>query len=540
VTNLSDAGAGSLRAALAAADVLPGKDTIAFHLPTAPAGSENTIVLTSGSLTCAGNVTIAGPGAGKLIINGGGSQRVFDFGDGNPGTDSPVAVSGLSVVGGNAAGAKGGGIYSTESLTLSHVVISGCTAVAGGGVFVEGTQGAGVASISNSLVTGNSAAGSGGGVQLDQIRSIAVKTCTVSGNSAGTVGGGMRLTLNAAGTGTTVSGCTVTRNGAGIGGGIAATDGSVLPTAKTLITGCTVSENNSYSDSGGGGGLFLGLGTVAVSGTRVIGNSAVYYGGGIDAGYFTSLTVSKCTISGNRAAKPTASDQGGGGGVFIEGAGTGALAPATVTGCTIEENSGNRGGGLLAQNGIKLAVSRSTLASDQAAFGGGLMTQGTGADQVAVTVAGTTFADCTGSGAHFSGSGAVVVANSKVTGCFAAEGAGIAVYGDGPSTFALKDTVITGNTAQSTGGGLLVTQTGQFSVIGGSISGNAAAFEGGGAYFVGSVGAVIGTTITGNVSGFAGGGAYDAGPRGVTIQVAKVRGNTAPSHADTGGEFMFV
>jgi hypothetical protein len=533
-------GAGSLRAALAAADILPGKDTIRFHLSVAPAGTENTIALTSGALFSTGNVAIDGPGAGTLIVDGGGARGIFDFSDGNTAADSPVSISGVSIIDGNTGSAFGGGVYSTESLTLSRVVISGCAAASGGGVFVEGTKGAAFVSVSNSLIAEDMTTGSGGGLNLHKVRSIAVKNSTISGNSASVLGGGMSLVLNAAGTGISVTGCTVTRNVGEIGGGLFASDGSSLPTAKTIISGCTVSENASYSNDGAGGGMSLEQGNVSVSGTTIIGNSSVYYGGGISAGGFTSLTISKSTIRGNHTAKPNTTNEGGGGGVSIVGPGTGTLVPVTVIGCTLVDNSGNLGGGLLAQNGVKLTVTGSIFSSDAAASGGGLMTQGTGANHVDVSVTGTTFADDNGSGAHFSGSGTVAVTSSKITGCFAAEGGGIAVYGDSTDTFSLKNTVISGNTALSSGGGLFVSQTSSATVAGGSISNNVAGFEGGGAYFAGSVGTVIGTTMSGNVAGFAGGGAYNASAGGMTIQIVKVWGNSAPSHADTGGVFTFA
>ena len=61
VTNTNDSGAGSLRAAIAAA---ANGDTIDF----APALNGQTITLTSGALTITQSLTISGPGAGNLTI----------------------------------------------------------------------------------------------------------------------------------------------------------------------------------------------------------------------------------------------------------------------------------------------------------------------------------------------------------------------------------------------------------------------------------------------------------------------------------------
>src|SRR5262249_38746824 len=111
-------------AALAQADALPGKDTIVFKLPAPPAHSENIITLTSGELMSKGDVAIVGPGAGKLVVSGNGTDRVFDFNDGSTATDSPVAMSEISIISGNASG-PGGGVFSAESLTLTGVDLSG-------------------------------------------------------------------------------------------------------------------------------------------------------------------------------------------------------------------------------------------------------------------------------------------------------------------------------------------------------------------------------------------------------------------------------
>ncbi len=142
VTTTADSGAGSLRAALLTADALPGKDTIKFHLTPAAAGTENIITLTSGVLKSKGDVTITGPGAGKLIVNGNAASGVFSFDDVTT-TDHPATISGLSIVNGKATN-SGGGVFSNESLTLKNVVISGNQADIAGGVWVSGSNGAAI------------------------------------------------------------------------------------------------------------------------------------------------------------------------------------------------------------------------------------------------------------------------------------------------------------------------------------------------------------------------------------------------------------
>src|SRR5262249_43654904 len=152
--------------------------------------SENIITLTTGELTSKGNVTIVGPGSGKLIVSGNSASRVFHFDDGTA-TDSPATVTGLSIVSGAATGGKGGGIDSAESLSLKSVVVSGNNAEYGGGVFVEGLAGAASVTISKSLIANNAATDFGGGLDLIGLTtSITIDKSTLSGNIVASSGGG--------------------------------------------------------------------------------------------------------------------------------------------------------------------------------------------------------------------------------------------------------------------------------------------------------------------------------------------------------------
>lgn len=85
VTNTSDAGAGSLRQAVAGANSNAGPDTIVF----AP-GVVGKITLTTGQITITGSLTITGPGAKLLTISGNNASRVFNIDDSNAVGDSPV------------------------------------------------------------------------------------------------------------------------------------------------------------------------------------------------------------------------------------------------------------------------------------------------------------------------------------------------------------------------------------------------------------------------------------------------------------------
>ena len=74
VTNTNDAGAGSLRAAIMAANEGQSPDTIEFA-----ASAAGTIILAS-TLVVGSPMTIQGPGAETLAISGGDARPIFDVG----------------------------------------------------------------------------------------------------------------------------------------------------------------------------------------------------------------------------------------------------------------------------------------------------------------------------------------------------------------------------------------------------------------------------------------------------------------------------
>ena len=79
VTSLADSGPGSLRDAVAQANLGAGPNTIVF----AP-GSSGPIVLTTGQIQISDALTIVGPGAADLTIDGNANNRIFAINDSNP------------------------------------------------------------------------------------------------------------------------------------------------------------------------------------------------------------------------------------------------------------------------------------------------------------------------------------------------------------------------------------------------------------------------------------------------------------------------
>src|SRR6266536_566608 len=123
VINTNDSGAGSLRQALADAN---DGDTIDFAIT-------GTITLTTGELLADKSVTISGPGAASLTVDGNLAGRVFHVTSG-----VTASIAGLTITNGNAwedaQTNSGGGIYNDHAtLALDNCTVSGNYGAYGGG-----------------------------------------------------------------------------------------------------------------------------------------------------------------------------------------------------------------------------------------------------------------------------------------------------------------------------------------------------------------------------------------------------------------------
>jgi hypothetical protein len=257
VTNTNDSGAGSLREALANAN---DGDTIHF-------GITGTITLTTGELLVDKSVTISGPGAASLTVDGNFADRVFHVSSGVTAT-----IAGLTITNGNAQDDgpnTGGGIYNDHAtLAVDNCMVSGNYAGYGGGGVHNSS---GTLTVTNSTFSGNSAnylfgVGSGGGIfteGYDGNATLTVTNSTFSGNYARLVGGGICNDVFGSAT-LTVSNSTFSGNSAESGGsGIF--NGGAMTIGSTILNGGVFTENlyNSFgsvsslgynlsSDNGGG------------------------------------------------------------------------------------------------------------------------------------------------------------------------------------------------------------------------------------------------------------------------------------------------
>jgi CSLREA domain-containing protein len=285
VSNLNNAGPGSLRDAIIQANSTAGADSIEFEGAAAAGG---TINLASQLPTITDALTINGPGADLLTINAGNGAdntfgtgdgfRIFNIEDGDDLTQIDVTISGLTLTGGDVGpgdlNGAGGAIRNRENLTLSNIVISGNAAVYNSGGGIENRGGLTVAS---STIADNRASRGGGGIYHNGFwGSLSVRDSTLSGNTA--------------------------RDG----GGIYSVDSSANSQTVTTITNTTLSGNTAMDQGGGttakGGGLYSSFGRVVIASSTITSNTASSGGGGgvASSGYASTQTeVYNSIIAGN-------------------------------------------------------------------------------------------------------------------------------------------------------------------------------------------------------------------------------------------------
>ena len=276
VTTNTDAGGGSLRQALL--DVCDG-GAINF----AAALNGQTITLTTGELVINKNVTITGPVAAVVTVSGNSASRVLEV---QPG--KTVAISRLTFTGGSATGGfpagQGGAIFNDHGvLTVSNCVLSNNSAAgAGGAIFSNGfTSGTASLVVKSCTFTNNTAAEGGalynygdtGTATMDVLNS------TFSGGNSATGAGGAINNYGAGATGNAtlrIVNTTISGNKAnGDGGGIYNTNNASAATATTTLTNVTVTNNradNNTDATGAGGGIRALSGTVSLKNTIVSGN----------------------------------------------------------------------------------------------------------------------------------------------------------------------------------------------------------------------------------------------------------------------------
>lgn len=255
-----------------------------------------TIDLTSGSLIVNSGMTIQGPGANALTLDGSGGSQVFIITSVDP-ANPAVRIAGATITGGSTSGSGAGvvalpfGPGTPAQLSIVDAAVTGNTADAvGGGVAVVN----GSLEILRSEVSGNSADLEGGGIGTFQVSSVSVIDSTISGNATPIEGGGLYV-ADATGD-VTIDRSIISDNDAGYSGGVHI-GGATGPSVAVTIASSTISGNDAPN---AGSGLFVGAPTepVRVTNTTITantGSSAVV----LNNYYDVPVSFTGVTISGN-------------------------------------------------------------------------------------------------------------------------------------------------------------------------------------------------------------------------------------------------
>ena len=375
VTNCEDSGAGSLRDAFLNAVTGDVIDLGSLDC--------SVISLSTGLSTSVDELTLLGPGADELAIDGANASRVIEhlgYGmltiDGLTIRNGSYVYSGPGMYGGLAPGAC---ILSRSSVTITGSVIDHCSA-SGWSVFGGAINVLGALYMTDSTVSGTTA------------------TADATEISATSYGGAIYAAA-AYLTGSVVDGADITVSttsafGGFLGGGIFGFYGMVLDHSR--VSGVTAHVSAAKIAYAKGGGIaspntiILTSSTVSgnsVHGTPGIGASGQYVytsaigGGGvyimaIPRGATPASSITDSTISGNSAICDGDAGQytvGGGGGL-----GTWATKRLTITNSTISGNTSSLpGGGLYTRHGGSLGLANSTITDNQAPDAAGIADNGT-------------------------------------------------------------------------------------------------------------------------------------------------------------------
>ncbi|MCD8200841.1 MAG: right-handed parallel beta-helix repeat-containing protein, partial [Clostridia bacterium] len=299
----------------------------------------NSYINVTGSVhLCLNGHTLTGGSNSVIVVNSGGTLYLHDC---------------------QGSGKITGGVGSNIIWTTG-----GTSQSMGGGITVAN---GGTLHMYGGTITGNKAGAFGGGVVVAHNSNMIMYGGTISDNTGGWLGcGGVGVLGYFLMTGGTISGNNSSSGSNGLGGGVSAdTEGSYAGSVE--ITGGTISDNSAVQ----GGGVYAYTGTsLKITGGTISGNSATSEGGGVYS--LVNTTISGATITGNTTT--ISSSSYGGGGISVP------YGTATISNCTITDNKASNGcgGGICVNSGCTATLSGCTITGNSAGkYGNGIYFSGT-------------------------------------------------------------------------------------------------------------------------------------------------------------------
>ncbi len=392
---VADGAAGSLRAAITAANSNGQNDTINLAAGTYVLSSALPQLSEMGK-----SITFQGDTAANTIVDANNTGRVFDAYWTVTATFNDLTIKNGGSTGSRPSGAGIQGYNST--ITIDDCVIEDNIGYQGGGI--AATSG-GSLTITDTIIRDNNTSRFGAGLYLNGV-TVSISNSEISGNStaSGYDGGGLYMS----GGSLTLDSVAVDDNYAGQDGG-----GVAVSSVSLAITGGSITNNEAVRQ---GGGLYVNApsSAVGITGLTISNNTAGTGGGLYRTGGSAAITLTESTVSGNTAPS-TNVNLGEGGGIFT-------YQPLSLVRSTLSGNSAYRNGGGLWNTTSAISFSNSTVSGNSAATGGGVYLSSGNTTSSSVN---STFAN-----------------NS-------ASGAGGAFYVGGFSSVAMKNTIMAGSTAGS-------------------------------------------------------------------------------------------
>jgi predicted outer membrane repeat protein len=481
-TTADDGSAGSLRGAINQANAAGGSETVTLGAGLFKLTQFSTAdTSTAGDLDVTCDLTVLGQSAATTIIDGGGTDRVFDIK-----SILNVSFQNLTIQNGLAEGEKGAGVGATGG-SLNFVNVN----------------------LENNFSTSD-----GGGISTTS-GNITLTNCSLFGNHAVKDGGAIFTSKGAI----TISNSTLQLNTAGSSGGAVELDGG---TATMTITNSSV--NNNRSGRYAGAIADFSHGALSISKAVIINNVCANSGGAIEAS--GSLTIDSSNVGFNTA------QFGGGGAIYAVDSQT----LVQITNSNLSADKATDGsGGAVETDAKTVTFANDILVSNVANndLGGAIYEDNT---TVLFSVSDSTInnnvAESSGGGIYANGS--VTLSNSVVNFNVASGGSGGALHNKEGSTITATNTTVFQNTARGVGGGIYTdNSTGTFTND--NISNNASESDGGGLDFDGATLTLTGTSISNN-SAEAGGGLFASLLTTATITGGSFNGNIAIGTTTTGAQ----
>lgn len=325
----------------------------------AGSGADVIDLQTDVTLTAANNETYGATGlpvvTSEIIIQGNGHTMRSASGAGRfriiaIGKEGTLALNNATVSGGRAdvrttelLEGRGGGVYNRGKLTLSECIISGNSArISGGGLLNSGS-----AQILNTTISDNTSS-NGGGVQNQQ-GTTRISHSMISQNRTDSDGGGIGVQEGSL----TIEDSAIHDNRAGFfGGGLFVFNGMVS------IQDSAISGNSGVSSSSSirGGGIHIRNGTLLVNNSTLSDNVSAQAGGAI-YNHIGKVSILNSTIFSNSSGSGTFTNWGG---------------KAYIVNSTFSANNATFSGGGIDNSRSGLYVVNSTITENHAKYGGGV------------------------------------------------------------------------------------------------------------------------------------------------------------------------